>query len=145
MVHWLWKYENYIYVNCSLRNEIESDLSSNEHYSSSSENKPRPTKLMVHWLWKYENYIYVNCSLRNEIESDLSSNEHYSSSSENKPREKFRPVRDSDQRLLRYRCSALATDSCNKLTGSWSVRYVKTTFKSRNGWKIRAKCSSRIE
>ena len=30
-----------IYVNCGWRREYESDLRSNEHYSSSSENKAR--------------------------------------------------------------------------------------------------------
>ena len=33
------KYTKIIHVNCSLRDELESDLRSNEHYLTGSENK----------------------------------------------------------------------------------------------------------
>ena len=42
-----------IYVNCHLRNEYESDLRSNEHYLSSSENKAWK-KLGLHEIWAHD-------------------------------------------------------------------------------------------
>ena len=48
-------------------------------------------------------------------ESDLSSNEHYLSSSEKKAWKKFRPVRNLNPWLLRYRCSALPPELTSQL------------------------------
>ena len=43
-----------IYVNCGWRREYESDLRSNEHYSSSSENKARKKNLGLYGIWIHD-------------------------------------------------------------------------------------------
>ena len=43
-----------IYVNCGWRREYESDLRSNEHYSSSCENKARKKNSGLYGIWIHD-------------------------------------------------------------------------------------------
>ena len=45
-----------IYVNCGWRREYESDLRSNEHYLSSSENKAWKKNSGLYGIWTYDLY-----------------------------------------------------------------------------------------
>ena len=68
--------------------------------------------------------ICVNCEAKNCMKVDHRSSRRNFWSCEKKARKKFRLVRDSNPRRLRYRCSAV-TNWTNKPTGSRSLNWLR--------------------